>query len=104
MADETKYDRWIAILGSIYARAEELKRDRKAQNMPEIAESGFDFEKLAFGRLKTRLEQSKISIREYYRLCGLLYSLRKAEARQLLKSLTRRFPVATDYKNVWLTR
>ncbi|MCX6771538.1 MAG: hypothetical protein NTX79_05785 [Candidatus Micrarchaeota archaeon] len=104
MADESKYDRWITILDGIYARAEELKRDRKAQNMPEIAESGFDFEKIAFERLKTRLEQSKINIREYYRLCGLLYSLRKSEARQLLKALTVRFPITTDYKSVWLTR
>ena len=101
MANESKYDRWNAILDGLYTRAEEL-REQKVQIAPEIAQSGFDFEKIAFERLKIRLEQSKISIREYYRLCGLLYSLRKAEARQLLKSLTARFPVESDNKSVWI--
>lgn len=100
--NESKYDRWIAILDGIYARAEELKREQKAPITHEIAESGFDFEKLAFDRLKTRLEQSEISIREYYRLCGLLYSLKKHDARQLLKALVGRFPIKTDYKRIWL--
>jgi len=104
MANESKYDKWIAILDSIYARAEELKREQKAQIAPEIAQSDFDFEKIAFERLKIRLEQSKISIREYYRLCGLLYSLRKSESRQLLKALMARFPVGTDYLTVWIIR
>ena len=103
MANESKYDRWIAILDSLYARAEEL-REQKAPNAPEIAQSDFDFEKIAFERLKIRLEQSKISIREYYRLCGLLYSLRKSESRQLLKALMARFPVGTDYLTVWIIR
>lgn len=102
MADESKYGRWIATLDGIYARAEELKRGQKTPITQEIAESGFDFERLVFERLKTRLEQSEISIREYYRLCGVLYSLKKHDARQLLKALACRFPIKTDYHHVWL--
>jgi len=102
MTGELKYARWNTILDGIYARAEELKRGQKAPITQENAQSGFDFEKLAFERLETRLEQSKISIREYYRLCGLLYSLKKHDARRLLKALVGRFPIKTDYQQVWL--
>ncbi len=101
--DERKYDEWIAILDNIYARAEELKRKPKSSfSFPEKTESQFDFERLAFERLKNRMENKKITIREYYRFCGALYSLKKAESRQLLRSLLGRFPIETDYQKVWI--
>lgn len=34
MADESKYERWIAILDDLYARADELKRNPKAVPNP----------------------------------------------------------------------
>ena len=97
----SKYDEWNAILDRLYSHAKEPKCN-PAPNTQEIAESSFDFEKIAFERLKIRLEQSKISIREYYRLCGLLYSLRKGESRRLLAALMRRFPVKSDGQRVWI--
>ena len=100
MADETKYERWIAILDDIYARADELKRNPTATHSPP--EPRFDFELIAFERLKAKIADSKITIREYYRLCGCFYSLRKYESRQLLNSLVMRFPMKTDHKHVWI--
>ena len=98
-----KYERWICILDDLYARAEKLKRSPiVTTNHSECHELKFDFEKIAFERLKIRLEKSKISIREYYRLCGLLYSLRKSEARQLLVALKERFQIESDNRYVWI--
>ena len=103
MLPHEKYDEWIAILDGIYAQAEELERNPKPTSaFSEKIEPRFDFEKLAFERLRDRIGNTKITIREYYRLCGLIYSLKKVESRQLLKSLIERFPVETDYQRVWI--
>jgi len=54
----------------------------------------FDFVDVVYKRLSPRFEEG-LSHKEFYRLCGILYSLKKAESRQLLHTLERRFPEIT---------
>ena len=103
MIDDKKLTGWIAILEDIERRAEEMRRNgAPIYELRDVSEPRFDFEKLAFERLRNRIGDSKIDIREYNRLCGLLYSLKKSESRMLLASLKKRFPVESNNQNVWI--
>ena len=54
----------------------------------------FDFTQIAYERLKARSgEKGELTKREYYQTCGLLFSFKKQQARQLLAELISRFTV-----------
>jgi len=88
-------------LSLIDEASEDYKRhETKAES--EVPESKFDFEKNAFERLKKRIGGSRISLREYNRLIGVYYSMKKSDSRLLLASLKMRFPIRSDNKYVWI--
>ena len=104
MDDDKKLTEWIAILEDIERRAEEMRRNGgPVYELREVSEPRFDFEKLAFERLRKKIGDSRIDMREYHRLGGLWYSLRRSESRQLLASLKKRFPIESDNKHVWIS-
>ncbi|MFH2105769.1 MAG: hypothetical protein ABII22_00785 [Candidatus Micrarchaeota archaeon] len=108
--DREKLERWNAILDDLFARVEEKKQNKpqvKKEIEPEIVEETnrkFDFEKMAFERLKTKIGDSKITLREYHRLMGAWFCLKKGDSRTLLHTLKSRFPIDSNNKLVWLSQ
>ncbi len=60
----------------------------------EQTDGRFDFAKKAYEKLLKKAGESRaLTKREYYRACGLMFCLRKEEARQLLNQLEERFKI-----------
>jgi hypothetical protein len=100
-------ERWNAILDDLFAKVEEKKQSKpqpKQEVEPEIIETDkkFDFEKMAFERLKTKIGDSKITLGEYYRLMGAWFCLKKGDSRTLLQTFKSRFPIDSNNRLVWL--
>ena len=58
----------------------------------DVSKPRFDFVDFAFQRLEPRLEEG-LARHEYFRLCGVLFSLPKAQSKLLLRIFRRRFEV-----------
>src|SRR3989339_475431 len=88
--DPDKYKKWIAILDDLETRAKQLKEQKKDPLYGITERKRFDFEKIAFERLKNKIGNSEITLKEYYRLIGVWYSLKKIESRNLLLTLKKK--------------
>ena len=52
----------------------------------------FNFEELAFQTISSRIrDEDLLSWKEFYRMCGSLYSLRKEDSRRLARVLVARY-------------
>lgn len=68
---------------------------------PLKKEQSFDFPLIMYRRLTERFgEQAEIDRREFYRIVGLLFKLRKHESRLLLHEFRSRFGVEFDSKTI----
>lgn len=107
MYDSKKYAEWNKILDELFLRAQELKDQKKSiEPIPSVmvpynADNHFDFEKMVFERLKPKVIDSRITLREYYRLMGAWFSLKKVQSRQVLLFLVTRFNLKTNNRHIW---
>lgn len=62
-----------------------------------VSKAEFDFTRFVYSRLLKKYELSRsVERREYFRVLGLLYSLKKSDSRQVLKDLVLRFGVKSE--------
>lgn len=103
MDPENKYARWTAILDDLYARADELKQSKHMPGNKDNKELE-NWGSPHVDRLKAKIGDSKITLREYYRLIGAWYSLKKVQSRQVLTSISAKFNLRSNNRYVWISK